>query len=60
MVKIGLNYYIRASKAIISLYNLYIDYLYAPCKDIGKYSIQLFLLDINLPTDTKEDLNLII
>ena len=55
IVKIGLNYYIRAGEAVAFLYYLYIEYLCAPYKDIGKYSIKLFLLNINLLTDIKED-----
>jgi hypothetical protein len=60
IVKVALNCYIRISKAIISLYNLYIEYLYTPSKDIEEYYVKLLFLDIYLLVDTKEDLNLII
>jgi hypothetical protein len=60
IVKVVLNCYIRFSKAITSLYNLYIECFCPPSKDIGKHSMELFFLDIYLLTDTKEDLNLII
>jgi hypothetical protein len=60
VVKVALNYYIRISKAIISLYNLYIERLYLPSKDIREHYVKLHLLDIYLLVDAKEDLNLII
>jgi hypothetical protein len=60
IVKIVLNYYVRISEAVVSLYNLDIEYLCAASKDISKHCIKLFLFNINLLTDTKEDLNLII
>jgi hypothetical protein len=60
IVKVVLNYYVRFSKAITSLYNLYIEYFCSPSKDTGKYSIELFFLDVYLLIDAKEDLNLII
>jgi hypothetical protein len=60
MVKVALNCHVRISKAVISLYNLYIERLCTPSKDIGEYCVKLLLLDIYLLADTKEDLNLII
>jgi hypothetical protein len=60
IVKVVLNYYVRFSKAVTSLYNLYLECFCTPSKDTRKHSIELFFLDIYLLTDTKEDLNLII
>lgn len=60
VVKVVLDYYIRISKAVLSFYNLYIKRLHTSSKDIGKYYIELLLLDIYLLVNTKEDLNFII
>jgi hypothetical protein len=46
IIKVAFNYYIRISKAIISLYNLYIERLYLPSKDIKEYYVKLLFLDI--------------
>ena len=60
VVEVVLNYYIRTSKVIISLYNLYIECLYLSSKNLEKYYIELLFFYIYLLVDTKEDLNLII
>jgi hypothetical protein len=60
IVKIVLNRYVRISKAVVSLYNLDVEHLCAASKDTREHYIKLFLFNINLLTDTKEDLNLII
>ena len=60
IVKIVLNCYIRTSEAVVSLYNLDVEHLCAASKNIREHCIKLFLLNVNLLTDTKEDLNLII
>jgi hypothetical protein len=60
VVEIILNCYVRTSKAIISLYNLDVEHLCAASKNIREYCIKLFLFNVNLLIDAKEDLNLII
>jgi hypothetical protein len=60
VIKIVLNYYIRTSEAVVSLYNLDIEHLYTSSKNIRKHCVKFFLLNINLLIDTKENLNLII
>jgi hypothetical protein len=60
IVKVVLNCYVRFSKAVNSLYNLYVECFCTSSKDTGKHSIELFFLDVYLLTDAKEDLNLII
>jgi hypothetical protein len=60
IVKVVFNYYVRTSEAIVSLYNLDVEHLYAVSKNIRKYYIKLFLFNVNLLIDAKEDLNLII
>ena len=60
IIKVVLNCYVRISKAVIPLYDLYVKRLRAPSKDTVKYYVKLLLLDIYLLADAKEDLNLII
>jgi hypothetical protein len=60
IVKVVLNRYIRIGEAVVSLYNLDIEYLCAASKDTREHCIKLFLFYVNLLTDAKEDLNLII
>jgi hypothetical protein len=60
IVKIVLNYYVRTSKAIVSLNNLDIEYLCAASKNTRKHYIEFFLLNVNLLTDAKEDFNLVV
>jgi hypothetical protein len=60
IIKIVLNYYIRTCKAVISFYNLDIEYLYLSSKNIREHYIKLFLFNINLLADAKEYPNLII
>jgi hypothetical protein len=60
VIKIVLNYYVRTSEAVISFYNLDVEYLCTSSENIRKHCIEFFLLNVNLLTDTKEDLNLII
>jgi hypothetical protein len=60
VIKIVLNYYIRTSEAVVSLYNLDVEHLCTSSENTRKHRIKLFLFNINLLADTKEDLNLII
>ena len=60
VVKIVRNCYARTSEAVVSLYNLDVEYLRTSSKNTRKHRIKLFLFNVNLLTDTKEDLNLII
>jgi hypothetical protein len=60
IVKIVLNYYIRTREAVVSLNNLNVEHLSSSSENTRKHCIELFLLNINLLTDAKEDLNLII
>ena len=60
VVKVVLDYRVRTSKAVVSLYNLYIECLYTSSKDLGKYYVELLFFYIYLLVDAKEYLNLII
>ena len=60
VIKIVLNRYVRTRKAVASLYNLNIEYLYLSSKNTREYYVKFFLFNINLLVDAKEDLNLII
>ena len=60
MVEMGFDCHIRISKAVVSLYDLYVKHLRTPCEDTGKYSMKLFLLDLDLPTDVEEDSDLVV
>ena len=60
VVKIVLNRYVRNSEAIVSLYNLDVEHLCAASKNTKEHRIKFFLFNVNLLTDTKEDLNLVI
>jgi hypothetical protein len=57
VIKIVLNYYIRTSEAVVPLYNLDVEHLCTSSKNTRKHYIKLFLFNINLLADTKEDLN---
>jgi hypothetical protein len=60
IVKIGFNRYVRTSKAVVSLYDLDIEHICAASKNTKKHYIKLFLFNVNLLVDAKEDLNLVI
>ena len=60
IVKVVLNCYVRISKAVISLHNLYIERLCSSSKDTREHCVKLLLLDVYLLADAKEDLNLVI
>jgi len=60
VVKVVLNCYVRISKAVVSLHNLYVEGLSTPSKDTWKHCVKLVLLYVHLLADTKEDLNLVI
>ena len=60
IVEVVLNCHISASKAIVSLYNLYIKRLCASSKDIKEHCIELLFLYLYLLADAKENLNRII
>jgi hypothetical protein len=60
MVKVVLDCHVRFGKAVTSLHDLYVECFCPPSKDTGKHSMELFFLDVHLPTDAKEDLDLII
>ena len=60
MVEVVLNCHVRIGKAVISLYDLYIEHLRTPGKDAGKHCVELLLLYVHLPADTEENLYLII
>ena len=60
VVKIVLNCHVRTSEAIVSLYDLDVEHLCAASKNTRKHCIKFFLFNVNLLTDAKEDLNLII
>jgi hypothetical protein len=60
MVEVVLDCCVRASKAVVSLHNLYVEGLCSPSENAWKHCVELLFLDIYLPADTKEDLNLVI
>ena len=60
VVEVVLNCRVRTSKAVVSLYNLYIECLCSSSKDLGKYCVELLFFYVHLLVDTKEDLNLVI
>jgi hypothetical protein len=52
--------YVRTSEAIVSLYDLDVEHLCTFSENTRKHRIKLFLFNVDLLTDAKEDLNLII
>ena len=60
MVKVVLDCCVRAGKAVVSLHNLYVESLCSPGEDAWKHCVELLFLNIYLPADTKEDLDLVI
>ena len=60
IVKIVLNRYVRTSEAVVSLYKIDVEHLCAASENTRKHCIKFFLFNVNLLTDAKEDLNLII
>ena len=60
MVEVVLDCHVRISKAVVSLYNLYVECLCTPGEYTGKHCVKLLLPDVYLPADAEEDLNLII
>lgn len=60
MVEVVLDCHVRTSKAVVSLYNLYVECLCTSGQDTWKYGVKLLLLDIHLPADAEEDLDLVV
>lgn len=60
IVKVVLDCCTRASKAVVSFRNLYVESLCSPSEDAEKCCVKLLFLDIYLLADTKEDFNLVI
>ena len=60
IVKIILNCYVRTGEAVVSLDNLDVEHLCSSSKNTRKHRIELFFFNVNLLTDAKEDLNLVI
>ena len=60
VVKIVLNCYVRTSEAVVSLYNLDVEHLCSSSENTRKHRVKFFLFNVNLLTDAKEDLNLVI
>jgi hypothetical protein len=60
VIKIVLNRYVHTGEAVVSLYDLDIEHLCTSGENTRKHRIKLFLLNVNLPTDAEEDLNLVI
>ena len=60
IVKIVLNCYVCTGEAVVSLYNLDVEHLCAASENTRKHCVKFFLFNINLLTDAKEDLNLVI
>jgi hypothetical protein len=60
VVEVVLDCHVRTGKAVISLYNLYVECLCTPCKDARKHCVELLFLYVHLPADAKEDFDLVI
>jgi hypothetical protein len=60
MIKIVLNYHVHLGKAVASFHNLDVEHFRASCENAGKHCMELLFLDIHLPTDAEEDLDLIV
>ena len=60
MVEVVLDCHVRIGKAVASLHNLYIERLCSSSKDTREHCVKLLLLDVYLPADAEEDLNLVI
>jgi hypothetical protein len=60
IIKIVLNCYVRTREAVVSLYNLDVEHLCSSSKNTREHCIEFFLPNVNLLTDTKEDLNLVV
>ena len=60
VVEVVLDGHVRAGEAVVSLHNLYVESLCSPGEDAWKHCVELLFLNIHLPADTKEDLDLVI
>lgn len=60
MIEVVLDHRVRAGKSVIPFYNLYVERLRTSRKDSGEHSMELFLLDVESPTEVEENLDLII
>jgi hypothetical protein len=60
VIEIVLNRYVRTGEAVVSLYDLDVEHLCTSSENTRKHRIKLFLLNVDLPTDAEEDLNLVI
>ena len=60
MVEVVLDCHVRASKAVVSLHNLYVESLCSPGEDAWKHCVELLFLYLYLPADAEENLDLVI
>jgi hypothetical protein len=60
VIKIVLNRYVRTREAVVSLDDLDIEHLCSSSKNTREHRIEFFLPNVNLLTDAKEDLNLVV
>jgi hypothetical protein len=60
MVEMVLDRHVRTREAVVSLYDLDVEHLCASGEDTRKHRMKFFLLDVDLPTDAEEDLDLVI
>lgn len=60
IIEVVLDCHVSASKAVVSLYNLYVERLCTSSKDTGEHCVELLLLYFYLLADAKENFDLII
>ena len=60
IVEIVLDRYVRTGEAVVSLNNLDVEHLCSSSENTWKHCIKLFLLNVDLPADAEEDLDLVI
>jgi hypothetical protein len=60
IVEIVLDRHVRTGEAVVSLYDLDVEHLCAASENTRKHCMKFLLLDVDLLTDAKEDLNLVI
>jgi hypothetical protein len=60
MVEMVLDRHVRTGEAVVSLYDLDVEHLCAAGENTRKHCMKFLLLDVDLPTDAEEDLDLVI
>lgn len=60
MVEMVLDCHVRICKTVVSVYILYVKHFRSFGKDTGKNSMELFLLNVDLPADVEKDPDLVV